>query len=185
MQSIQQMYCQMCLTGFMRKECERKRLNKIGISDMINKEHFDTVEAIMVLGTMYILVSDMEKSVRFYKGLLQEEPLYANDDRWVQFSNKIALYNKAYDMRIIGKEPISRFNQAYIDDFYKDTGNSKNNIVVFNFKVEDLKKEYERLKAIDIGEVSDLMYVNVHIPYWYFNIVDPDGNVLEITGKYE
>lgn len=39
----------------------------------------------MVLGTMYIFVSDMEKSMRFYRELLQEEPLYANDDRWVQF----------------------------------------------------------------------------------------------------
>lgn len=29
------------------------------------------------------------------------------------------------------------------------------------------------------------MYVNVHMPYWYFNIFDPDGNALEITGKYE
>ena len=51
----------------------------------------------MVLGTMYIFVKDMEKSVNFYKELLQEEPLYSNDDRWVQFNNKIALYNKAYD----------------------------------------------------------------------------------------
>jgi lactoylglutathione lyase len=116
---------------------------------------------------------------------LQEETLYANDDRWVQFSNKIALYNKNCDVRIIGKEPSIRFNQAYIDDFYRDTGNPKNNIVVFNFVVEDLKKEYERLKAINIGEVSELMYVNVHMPYWYFNIFDPDGNTLEITGKYE
>jgi lactoylglutathione lyase len=139
----------------------------------------------MILGTMYIFVSDIGKSVRFYKELLQEEPLYANDDRWVQFSNKIALYNKNYDVRIIGKEPSIRFNQAYIDDFYRGTGNPKNNIVVFNFEVEDLKKEYERLKAINIGEVSELMYVNVHMPYWYFNIFDPDGNTLEITGKYE
>lgn len=139
----------------------------------------------MVLGTMYIFVSDMEKSMRFYRELLQEEPLYANDDRWVQFSNKIAFYNKSYDTKIIGKEPSARFNQAYIDDFYRDTGNPKNNIVVFNFEVEDLKEEYERLKAINIGEVSELMYVNVHMPYLYFNIVDPDGNVLEITGEYE
>jgi lactoylglutathione lyase len=152
---------------------------------MINKKQFGTVEVIMILGTMYIFVSDIGKSVRFYKELLQEEPLYANDDRWVQFSNKIALYNKNYDVRIIGKEPSIRFNQAYIDDFYRDTGNPKNNIVVFNFVVEDLKKEYERLKTINIGEVSELMYVNVHMPYWYFNIFDPDGNTLEITGKYE
>lgn len=137
----------------------------------------------MILGTTYIFVSDIKKSVDFYRQLLQEEPLSANDDRWVQFSNKIALYNKSYDANIIGKEPSERFNQAYIDDFYKETGVLKNNLVVFNFEVDDLKSEYERLKGLDIGDVSELMFVNVHMPYWYFNIIDPDGNTLEITGK--
>lgn len=139
----------------------------------------------MVLGTTYIYVNDLEKSLEFYSKLLQEKPLYANDDRWIQFSNKIALYNRAYDVQIIGKEPSDRFNQAYIDDFYKDKGVQKNNLVVFNFVVDDLKWEYERLKKANIGEISELMYVNVHMPYWYFNIIDPDGNTLEITGKYE
>lgn len=139
----------------------------------------------MVLGTTYIFVNDIKKSLEFYSKLLQENPLMANDDRWVQFSNKIALYNKAYDAKIIGKEPSERFNQAYIDEFYKDTGELKNNLVVFNFEVDDLKQEYERLKKANIGEISELMYVNVHMPYWYFNIIDPDGNTLEITGKYE
>ena len=73
----------------------------------------------MVLGTTYIFVSDIKKSLEFYSILFQENPIYANDDRWVQFSNKIALYNKAYDAKIIGKEPSERFNQAYIDDFYR------------------------------------------------------------------
>ena len=107
----------------------------------------------MVLGTTYIFASDINKSIDFYSKLLQEQPLWTNDDRWVQFSNKIALYNKAYDVQIIGQNSSERFNQAYIDDFYKD-----------------------------VGEVSELMYVNVHMPYWYFNIIDPDGNTLEITG---
>lgn len=139
----------------------------------------------MVLGTTYIYVNDLKKSIDFYSKLLQENPLKANDDRWVQFSNKIALYNKDYDAKIIGKEPSERFNQAYIDDFCKDTGVPKNNLVVFNFEVDDLKEEYERLKKVNIGDISELMYVNVHMPYWYFNIIDPDGNTLEITGKYE
>ena len=139
----------------------------------------------MVLGIIYIYVNDLNKSIDFYSKLLQENPLKVNDDRWVQFSNKIALYNKVYDAKIIGKEPSERFNQAYIDDFYKDTGIPKNNLVVFNFAVDDLKEEYERLKKVNIGDISELMYVNVHMPYWYFNIIDPDGNTLEITGKYE
>lgn len=139
----------------------------------------------MVLGTTYIYVNDLKKSLEFYSNLLQENPLKENDDRWVQFSNKIALYNKVYDAKIIGKEPSEKFNQAYIDEFFKDTGVPKNNLVVFNFEVDDLKEEYERLKKANIGEISELMYVNVHMPYWYFNIIDPDGNTLEITGKYE
>lgn len=139
----------------------------------------------MVLGTTYIYVNDLKKSLEFYSNLLQENPLKENDDRWVQFSNKIALYNKVYDAKIIGKEQSEKFNQAYIDEFFKDTGVPKNNLVVFNFEVDDLKEEYERLKKANIGEISELMYVNVHMPYWYFNIIDPDGNTLEITGKYE
>ncbi len=138
----------------------------------------------MILGTTYIFVNDLKKSVDFYSKLLQEHPLKMNGDRWVQFSNKIALYNKSYDAKIIGTRPSERFNQAYIDDFYKDTGAPKNNLVVFNFETDDLCSEYHRLKNLNIGEVSELMYVNVHMPYWYFNITDPDGNTLEITGKY-
>lgn len=50
--------------------------------------------------------------------------------------------------------------------------------------MENLKSEYERIKALNIGEVSEIMYVNVHMPYYYFNVIDPDGNILEITGSY-
>ena len=75
--------------------------------------------------------------------------------------------------------------KTHIDDFNKNAGTPKNNLVVFNFKVSDLAQEYEWLKKANIGEISELMYVNVHMPYWYFNIIDPDGNTLEITGEYE
>ena len=61
----------------------------------------------------------------------------------------------------------------------------KNNVVILNFEVDDLKEEYKRIKDLAIGDVSEILYVNVHLPYYYFNVIDPDGNVLEITGKYE
>ncbi|MCM1507880.1 MAG: VOC family protein [Ruminococcus flavefaciens] len=138
----------------------------------------------MKLCTVYIMVNDIKKSVDFYRQLLQEEPLYSNDDRWVQFSNHIALYNYRYDKKIMESDSTGNFSQTYIEDFNKSKENPKNDIVVFNFETEDLKKEYQRLKNLNIGEVSDLMYVNIHMPYWYFNITDPDGNVIEITGQY-
>ncbi|MEG0470609.1 MAG: VOC family protein [Longicatena sp.] len=137
----------------------------------------------MKLGTTYICVEDMEKSLDFYTKLLQEEPLYKNDDRWISFAcgNSISLYNKKHDEGLLKAANNDCFNQAYIEDFYKEDVEKKNNVVILNFEVEDLKLEYERVKSLHIGEVSPLMYVNVHLPYWYFNIKDPDGNTLEIA----
>ncbi len=40
------------------------------------------------------------------------------------------------------------------------------------------------LKKLKIGAVSELLFVNIHMPYWYFTIKDPDGNEIEITGNY-
>ena len=70
-------------------------------------------------------------------------------------------------------------------NFFIEDDEKKNNIMILNFEVDNLKAEYERLLSLNIGEVSKLMYVNVHMPYWYFNIKDPDGNILEITGDFE
>ena len=45
--------------------------------------------------------------------------------------------------------------------------------------------EYERLKSLQVSSLSPLYYVSITMPYWYFNISDPEGNVLEITGPYD
>lgn len=139
----------------------------------------------MRIGTIYIITNDIEKSIDFYTKLLQQEPIYRNENRWVQFSNFIALYNPAYDKSVIPAMANENFNKAYIDDVNTDRGEAKNNTVVVNFIVDDLGSEYQRLKELNIGHVSDLMYLNVFMPYWYFNITDPDGNIIEITGKYD
>ena len=138
----------------------------------------------MKLGTTYIRVEDMEKSLKFYKALLQQEPLYCNDNRWIAFDCGIALYNSKYDEKMIKEADTIHFNQAYLNDFHKIDIPKKNNIVIFNFEVDDLKPKYQGIKDLSIGEVSEILYVNVHMPYYYFNIIDPDGNVLEITGNY-
>lgn len=112
----------------------------------------------MKLGTTYICVENMEKSLNFYKALLQQEPLYCNDDRWIAFDcgNQIALYNKKYDERLIKEADSIHFNQAYLDDFSKVDIPKNNNIVIFNFEVDDLKAEYNRIKDLSIGEVSEI-----------------------------
>lgn len=58
--------------------------------------------------------------------------------------------------------------------------------MTFNFYTDNLKEEYTRIQNLDLGLVSEIMYVNIVEPYYYFNILDPDGNVLEIcSDNYE
>lgn len=56
--------------------------------------------------------------------------------------------------------------------------------MILNFVVQDLKKEYKRIQQLQIGEMSEIMYINIFHPYYYFNVLDPDGNMIEITGQY-
>lgn len=138
------------------------------------------------LGTTYICTQNIEESLHFYKLLLQQEPLYCNGDRWIAFDcgNQLALYNKKYDEKLLKESDEVHFNQAYIDDFWKEDPRKKNNIIILNFEVEDLKSEHQRIRQLGIGKVSEIMYVNVRSPYYYFNVTDPDDNLLEITGNY-
>jgi len=64
--------------------------------------------------------------------------------------------------------------------------------ILLSFKVEYFRpllygiKKYERIKKLNIDNISEIMYVNIIEPYYYFNIIDPDGNTLEIcSDNYE
>lgn len=106
----------------------------------------------MQLATTYICVKDIEKSLYFYKTLLNQEPLYCNDNRWITFDcgNYLSLYNKQYDLNLIrNKLEHNKFNQIYIESLLQEEV-GHNNIVVFNFEVENLRQEYQRLKFLQI-----------------------------------
>ena len=144
----------------------------------------------MKLISAYIETEDFNKSINFYKKVLQIEPIVFCENRWVEFElgNKIALYNKKFDEQKIkdNSNIDENYNKAYIDDFNSKKSDKKNNIVTFNFYTENLKDEYERIKKLKICDVSEVMYVNIVEPYYYFNVSDPDGNLLEIcSDKYE
>ncbi|MDQ0195565.1 hypothetical protein [Paenibacillus wynnii] len=51
-------------------------------------------------------------------------------------------------------------------------------------EIRDLRGDYERIKSLNIGKVSDVLYINIVQPYYCFMLEDPDGNLLEITGEY-
>lgn len=139
----------------------------------------------MKLGATYICVSDIQKSLKFYTNVLNMRPTFINEDRWVQFNcgNTLALYNAEYDEKILNAHlEKEHFNDEYVNKFKQEVKEEKiNNMVIFNFYVEDIQQEYERIKNLGIA-VSELMYVNIFKPYWYFTIKDPDGNeLLEIN----
>ena len=138
------------------------------------------------LGCAYLCVQDMAKSIDFYKKIFQQEPDVFTENRWVSFScgQTLALFNVHYDEDVLADDEHidEKFNEEYQLDCCVADEVTMNNQVVFNYYCDDLKAEYDRLKALHIGDVSIMYYVNIRTPYWYFNIRDPDGNLLEITG---
>jgi lactoylglutathione lyase len=48
-----------------------------------------------------------------------------------------------------------------------------------------LKAEHERIKELGITKnLSKIQYVCNVSPYYYFNLTDPDDNIIEVTGNY-
>jgi catechol 2,3-dioxygenase-like lactoylglutathione lyase family enzyme len=139
------------------------------------------------LGSTYLIVKDMQKSIAFYEALLDMKVSAQNFDRWAQFNfgSCIALYNPKYDEKLIakGENLEAHFSKKYID-YYKNRQIKYGNNFVLNFYIEDLNAEYERIKNLNIGKITDIMYLNIKSPYYHFLLEDPDGNTIEITGRY-
>lgn len=120
------------------------------------------------LGSVYLVVKDFEKSVEFYEKFLGVSvgSRCRSGNKFVEFyiDNKcIALMN---ENNILG-------HQTSLDSPYK---------FVQNFWVEDLQMEYERVKELDIGQVTEIL--EAYPTYHYFHLTDPDNNVIEVTGGY-
>ncbi|MFW6281129.1 MAG: VOC family protein [Halanaerobium sp.] len=140
------------------------------------------------LGSTYLIVKDMKKSISFYEKLLEMKVSSQNYDRWAQFNfggNCIALWNPKYDeKRVKNGEDLGKvYNQEYLSYRKNDKIKYGNNFVL-NFWIDDLKTEYERLKNLNISKLSEIMFINVASPYYFFMLEDPDGNKIEITGNY-
>ncbi len=140
----------------------------------------------MELACTYIETDKFEEVVKFYEQILQLKPNIYTKDRWVEFNigNKLAIYNKLYDEEKIKSGNLQdNFNSEYIKNFNIDRGEKKNNIITLNFYAESLKEEYKRIKELNICKMSEIMYVNITEPYYYFNIYDPEGNTIEICSN--
>ncbi len=48
-----------------------------------------------------------------------------------------------------------------------------------------MKKDRERIEELDISsKLTKIKYVNNVSPYYYFQLTDPDENIIEATGQY-
>ncbi|MVX65679.1 glyoxalase/bleomycin resistance/dioxygenase family protein [Clostridium chromiireducens] len=142
----------------------------------------------MHLGSIYLIVKDFNKSIEFYEKLLEMKVTSMNMKRFAQFEfegNNISIMNGYFDnqnpeLTIHKGEYVEKFDNLVAIAESKNT-----NKFVLNFWVEDLEKERERIIKLNISNlVTKIKYVNNVMPYYYFQVEDPDGNAIEITGEY-
>lgn len=118
------------------------------------------------LGSVYLIARDFEASVSFYERLLSMTVSTRNcGNRFAEF--------------FFDNKCLALMNEEHLHGHHYPDGDYK---FVLNFWVEDLEKEYRRLKELNIGKMTEIR--KVHDGYYYFHIYDPDENVCEITGGY-
>ena len=115
-----------------------------------------------------------------FENVFEKKGRIYTKNRWVEFDfgNKLSIYNRLYDEEKIKSGDLkNNFNSEYIKNFNVEKGEKKNNIITLNFYTDKLNKEYNRIKKLNICKISEIMYVNITEPYYYFNIFD---NTIEI-----
>lgn len=119
------------------------------------------------LGSIYLITREFEKSITFYERLLSMTVSTRN------CGNKFAEF-------FFDNKCLALMNENNLPGHHYGEGDYK---FVLNFWVEDLRKEYSRLKELNIGKMTEIQ--KVHEGYYYFHIFDPDNNVCEVTGGYK
>lgn len=143
---------------------------------------------IMRNGSIYLIAKDFDKSVSFYEKVLDMKVSATNGKRFAMFDNEglyLCIMNGYYDTEN-SSQVITKGEYWEIYDNQSEIANSVNTRKVFiNLGVEDLKAEHNRIKELGIAtQMTNIRFINVFSPYWYFTFMDPDGNPIEITGNY-
>lgn len=142
----------------------------------------------MHLGSIYLIAKDFDATIHFYEELLQMKVTAQNRNRFAMFEFEghcIAVMNSCYDKENPDQVVHEGTYDAYFDDLPGIAEKENTRKFVLNFWVEDLLAEHVRVKALHISErLTDIKYVCNVSPYYYFQLTDPDGNVIEVTGKY-
>lgn len=118
------------------------------------------------LGSVYLVVKNFEQSVDFYEKLLSMRVSTINPNRFAEF--------------FFDNQCLSLMNEACL--IGHDTGGSGDYKFVLNFWIHDLSSELRRIQSLQIGKTTGIR--QAHPTYYYFHLLDPDRNVVEITGDY-
>lgn len=142
----------------------------------------------MHLGSIYLIVNDFEKSIAFYEKLLEITVTSKNMSRFAQFvfeGHNISIMNGHFDTDNPDKVVHKGDYTDSMDDLQTIALAPNTHKFVLNFWDEDLRSEYKRIKSLNISEtITTIKYVCNVSPYYYFQLTDPDGNVIEVTGDY-
>ena len=120
------------------------------------------------LGSIYLVVKDFEKSIEFYEKFLG-----------IKVGDRCRSGNKFVEFYFDNK-CLSLMNESNIIGHCTDLNSPYK--FVQNYWVEDLLTEHERVKALNIGDVTEIL--EAYPTYNYFHLTDPDNNVIEVTGGY-
>jgi len=142
----------------------------------------------MHLGSIYLIVNDFEKSIDFYERLLEMPVSARYMNRFAQFvfeGKNISIMNGHFD----AENPEKVVHKGEYSDLFDDLRSKalaqNTHKFVFNFWDEDLRKEYDRVKSLNITQnLSKIKYVYNVSPYYFFHLTDPDENIIEVTGNY-
>jgi len=140
------------------------------------------------LGSIYLIVNDFEKTLDFYEKLLEIPVTSKNMNRFAQFvfeGHNISIMNGHFDADHPDKVIHKGEHSESMDSLQKIALSPNTHKFVLNFWDEDLRSEYERIKNLNISDnLTKIKYVYNVSPYYYFQLTDPDDNVIEVTGAY-
>ena len=142
----------------------------------------------MHLGSIYLIVNDFEKTLDFYEKLLEMPVTSKNMSRFAQFvfeGHNISIMNGHFDTDHPDMVVHKGEHSETMDNLLEIALAPNTHKFVLNFWDEDLRSEHERVKGLNLSEnLTKIKYVYNVSPYYYFQLTDPDGNVIEVTGAY-
>lgn len=140
-------------------------------------------------GSIYLIVRDFEKSVQFYRSLLERDVTAQNMNRFAVFHVDglcLSIMNGYFDAEHPDQVTTKGKTYKEYDDFVGIAEAQNTGKVVINLSTNDLKREHDRIHTLGIGsKQTEIRYINARNPYYYFSMKDPDGNTIEITGLYD